>query len=69
MTNCKNCGAPLVNGKCEYCETEYSRKDEITLHVDYGCIDVQAISNAVRNSFLTPNEARERLGLNARDSI
>ena len=21
--NCKNCGAPLHNNKCEYCETEY----------------------------------------------
>lgn len=23
MTNCKNCGAPLHGGKCEYCGTEY----------------------------------------------
>lgn len=23
MTNCKNCGAPLQGGKCEYCGTEY----------------------------------------------
>lgn len=23
MTNCKNCGAPLHSGKCEYCGTEY----------------------------------------------
>ena len=23
MTNCKNCGAPLTGGKCEYCGTEY----------------------------------------------
>lgn len=22
-TNCKNCGAPLENGKCKYCGTEY----------------------------------------------
>ena len=22
QTNCKNCGAPLKNGKCEYCGTE-----------------------------------------------
>lgn len=22
-TNCNNCGAPLVNGKCEYCGTEW----------------------------------------------
>lgn len=23
MSNCKNCGAPIHNGKCEYCGTEY----------------------------------------------
>ena len=22
-TNCKNCGAPLKDGKCEYCGSEY----------------------------------------------
>ena len=22
-TNCKNCGAPLSGGKCDYCATEY----------------------------------------------
>lgn len=22
-TNCKNCGAPLHNGKCDYCGSEY----------------------------------------------
>ena len=22
-TNCKNCGAPLHNGRCDYCGTEY----------------------------------------------
>lgn len=24
ITNCINCGAPLHNGKCEYCGTEYT---------------------------------------------
>lgn len=23
VVNCKNCGAPLHNSKCEYCGTEY----------------------------------------------
>ena len=27
-TNCKNCGAPLRNGRCEYCGTEYKGTDE-----------------------------------------
>ena len=28
MTNCKNCGMPLVGGVCEYCGTDY--RDGIT---------------------------------------
>lgn len=29
MTNCKNCGAPLHNYKCDYCGTEYEYIQEI----------------------------------------
>lgn len=30
-TNCKNCGAVLVNGKCEYCKADYAeRKPKLT---------------------------------------
>jgi hypothetical protein len=32
MNNCKNCGAPIHNGKCEYCGTEYSERLNI-VHV------------------------------------
>ena len=27
-TTCKNCGAPLHDGKCEYCGTEYNDNHE-----------------------------------------
>ena len=27
-TNCKNCGAPLEDGKCKYCGTEYRAKQK-----------------------------------------
>lgn len=27
MTNCKNCGAPLKDNKCEYCGTVYTLYD------------------------------------------
>lgn len=54
-TNCKNCGAPLVNGKCEYCRTEYScRDEEVTLYADN-----MPIVTLYHNSLLTPNEARK----------
>ena len=37
MTNCPNCGAPIISSQCEYCGTifskfsEYSGEDEISL--------------------------------------
>ena len=27
-TNCSNCGAPLADGKCKYCGTEYKKKEK-----------------------------------------
>lgn len=58
MTNCKNCGAPLVNGKCEYCRTEYGSQDGITLH-----INSSVILGSVANSIFTANEVRKIVGL------
>lgn len=28
LTNCINCGAPIKNGKCDYCGTEYDKKEK-----------------------------------------
>lgn len=30
LTNCKNCGAPLKNYKCDYCGSEYEYVQEIS---------------------------------------
>lgn len=30
LTNCKNCGAPLKNYKCNYCGSEYEYVQEIS---------------------------------------
>ena len=30
LTNCKNCGAPLKNYKCDYCGSEYEYVHEIS---------------------------------------
>lgn len=30
LTNCKNCGAPLENYKCNYCGSEYEYVQEIS---------------------------------------
>ena len=32
LTNCKNCGAPLRRGLCEYCGTDYG---EPWIQIDY----------------------------------
>ena len=29
MANCENCGAPVSNGKCAYCGTEYGELEKI----------------------------------------
>lgn len=29
LTNCKNCGAPLYQGYCEYCGTDYKELNQI----------------------------------------
>ena len=60
MTNCKNCGAPLVNGKCAYCRTEYGdNQDGITWYMDPMIINSKLFSL----SLMTPNEARKLSGL------
>lgn len=30
-TNCNNCGAPLNNGKCEYCGTDYGHMSKLVV--------------------------------------
>lgn len=54
MTNCKNCGAPITNGKCEYCGTEYETTTE-TYYTDCGNIEISM------NIPMPDNEALERL--------
>ena len=65
VTNCKNCGAPLNGGKCEYCETEYRNSENITLHNDIKFVehDAEFMGKLVRSMVLTPNEARRYYGL------
>lgn len=36
MTNCKNCGAVLTNGRyCSYCGADTGRTEHIDVHIDY----------------------------------
>lgn len=33
LTNCKNCGAPLHRGYCEYCGTDYREPNQIYFEI------------------------------------
>ena len=57
MTNCKNCGAVLTGGKCEYCGTEY----EMTTETIYAANGEKIEISTPNLSFgLTMDEAVER---------
>ena len=66
QTNCKNCGAPLRNYRCEYCGTEY-REDPITKTVviksqPVGVIPLGAeVRIKMRHMEMIPEEEREKL--------
>ena len=58
MTNCPNCGAPIISSQCEYCGTRFPNwTQELT--------ETQELVDLVDKGLITPNEARERLGLKA----
>ena len=60
MTNCPNCGAPIVSTKCEYCGTVFSGwkppKDCVP-EVDI-LKEQEAIVRMVQTGLMTANEAR-----------
>lgn len=47
MDNCRNCGAPVINGKCQYCGTEYEYKEK-----PYRLKNTVYLSNAEFNEFM-----------------
>lgn len=63
MSNCPNCGAPIVADQCEYCGTRFS---------DGGLYPTQTMPRDAYDSYekmiqsgvVTANEARALLGLN-----
>ena len=66
MTNCKNCGAPLLSYpcKCEYCGTVYGKIDERDERdEEYLYADGEVIARATSAGIMTVNEARRYFGL------
>lgn len=60
MTNCKNCGAVLHSGKCEYCGTEYE-VTTTTLYDEDGNTILEETTVNTHDS-LNADKALERLG-------
>lgn len=73
-TNCPNCGAPIAGPVCEYCDTRFDIRavvapdvTEIRLKQDFlrSAVETEKLFNAaimaLRNSCITPNEARRLL--------
>ena len=40
QTNCKNCGAPLKGGQCEYCGTVNAQDIRSTIEITADCIRI-----------------------------
>lgn len=72
LVNCPNCGAPIepTSSKCPYCDTPYTLNmlaafATPTEHKDVLYADDKPIEYAklVESGVMTPNEARELVGL------
>ena len=60
MTNCPNCTAPITGPKCEYCGT---------VLIDDVCdVDIAKLDQLLNYGAITPNQAREMLGLEPLDA-
>ncbi len=55
MTNCPNCGAPIISSECEYCGTRFFISQNDSLCVSY--------ANLASYQCLTANEVRKLFGL------
>ena len=45
-TNCNNCGAPLVNGKCQYCKTTWFTESKPVSKIPDGFIEITTCADS-----------------------
>lgn len=67
MTNCPNCGAPIVAPVCEYCGTVHRGFRAMTPGIMDDGWDITKIDQYLSYGAITPNEARELVGLSRID--
>ena len=70
ITNCKNCGAPLHNGKCDYCGTEYESYNPIPIHLEVRDCQTETLAVTCSMSlldlkYMDPVRAAEHIRYNA----
>ena len=56
--NCKNCGAPVVNGYCEYCGTDYGRAAAVSIVMN---LKTQEMQNKIEELKLEMALTRQRM--------
>lgn len=69
ILKCKNCGAPITHGadKCEYCGVSFILEKSPRISIDRAVRDAK---NDAKYGIMTPNEARQALGLESiRDDV
>ena len=66
LTNCKNCGAPLVNGRCEYCGAVYAERNNLIIRVEDPRVETIRAQVSIPREIMRqfPDEVAER-SLNA----
>lgn len=63
MTNCPNCGAPIIAPVCDYCGTRHWGFEEIPGH------PASKITQLLECGIVTANEARKMLGIERNKEI
>lgn len=69
VINCPNCGAPvdLTRAVCPFCDTPYPRPRKtavaVAVPVEMDGEALEKIIKEISGGFMTPNEARQRLGM------
>ena len=63
MSNCPNCGAPIVAPVCDYCGTRHWGFEQVSGH------PASKVTQMLDQGLITANEARRMMGLTIDDEL